>query len=122
MKKVLEYTENQNIIEVDGIEYKIPLRTAGLEKKLVEREIKITEMTEYESNMMFLEIMFGKDAYKMFPEGEDTNLDKLAMCVKIVADSYLAQHREIQNESLKQSIESVKPLISTVDKLKKAKI
>ena len=111
-KQTFEYREKRHIIEVDGIEYEIPQRTAKLEKEMVEHDKKVSEMTEYEANMSMLSILFGKDkAHQMFPDGENTNLDKLAKCVKFSVALYMAEYHTIQEEEAKTKMQLVEPLI-----------
>ena len=92
-KTVVNFEEKHHILEVDGVQYEIPQRTAALEKLIRERDAKINDYTEYESNMKMLEILFGEDkAKQMFPDGEQTNLDKLEMCTKVAIALYMSGH------------------------------
>ena len=124
-KQTFEYTEKRHIIEVDGIEYEIPQRTARLEKEMIEHDKNVSEMTEYEVNMSMLSILFGKEkAHQMFPDGENTNLDKLAKCTKFSVALYMAEYHSIQEEEAKTKMQLVEPLIKQMEEtgeiLKKA--
>ena len=100
-KTVVKFEEKHHILEVDGVQYEIPQRTAALEKLIRERDAKINEMTEYESNMRLLEILFGADkARQMFPDGEQTNLDKLEMCTKTAIALYMKEHINMQTKNI----------------------
>ena len=111
-KQTFEYTEKHHIIEVDGVEYEIPQRTAKLEKAMIEHDKNTASMTEYEANMSMLAILLGKDkAEQMFPDGEDTNLDKLAKCTKFAVALYMAEYHSIQDEEAKSKLALVEPLI-----------
>ena len=115
-KQTFEYTEKHHIIEVDGIEYEIPQRTAKLEKEMIEHDKNASEMTEYEANMSMLSILFGKDkAHQMFPDGENTNLDKLAKCTKFSVALYMAEYNAIRDEEAKTKMQLVKPLIEQME-------
>ena len=104
-KLTLEYKEEKRILEVDGVEYELPQRTAELEVKIREHDNKIFEMSEYDCNISMLEILFGKaKTKKMFPEKEKTNLDKLARCVRMAIELYMTSYKEIQKEDYKEAI------------------
>ena len=120
-KMTLEYTEKHHILEVDGVEYEIPQRTAALNKKMEEHDEKMKDRSEFENNFDLLCILFGKtNAKKMFPEGEKCNLDKLAKCVKLAMALYLAEFNEIQQEDMKQTLEKISPLLGTLKDAEKA--
>lgn len=117
-KMTLEHEVKHHILEVDGIEYEIPQRTAALDEKLREHDSKIAERSEYESNMNLLEIIFGaKSAKTMFPDGKQTNLDKLAKCVKMTLALFSMESNEIRNEEMKKKLESVKPVMDIVSEM-----
>lgn len=98
---VVKFEEKHHVLEVDGVRYNIPQRTAALEKLIRERDAKINEMTEYESNMRLLEILFGEDkAKQMFPDGEQTNLDKLEKCTKSAIALYMKEHINLQTKNI----------------------
>lgn len=116
-KKVtkVDFKEKKYFIELDGEQYEIPQRTKILEEKIKEHDEKLHEMTEYEANMLLIEIMFGKEnAKKMFPDGENTNLDKLAKCVKYAIALYATEITEIKSEDTKKQIEELKPLLKPI--------
>ena len=117
-KAILEYTEKHHILEVDGIEYVVPQRTAALEKKIREHDETIADKTEYESNIEMLEILFGAEKVKqMFPEGENTNLDKLALCTRYAIGLFMADFNAIQTENLNRKLDELKPVTAQIDKL-----
>ena len=120
-KATLEYTEKHHILEVDGVEYEIPQRTAALSKKMEEHDANMKGRSEFENNFELLCILFGKTkAKKMFSEGENCNLDKLAKCVKLAMALYLADYTEMQQEDMKQTLEKINPLLGTVKDVEKA--
>ena len=119
-KMTLEYTEKHHILEVDGAEYEVPQRTPEITKKLEAHDEKIGERSEYESNIDLLAILFGEEnAKKMFPEGDRTNLDKLAKCTKIAMALYMADFNVIQSETLKDALKEIEPALKAVDKVSK---
>ena len=63
-KFVLEFEEKHHILEVDGVEYMIPHRTAELEEKIAEHDANVGKFSEYENNMSMLAILFGEKAAK----------------------------------------------------------
>ena len=120
-KMTLEYTEKHHILEVDGVEYEIPQRTAALNKKLEEHDANMKDRNEFENNFDLLCIMFGKtNAKQMFPEGEKCNLDKLAKCVKLAMALYLADFNEIQQEDIRQTLGKINPLLNALKDVEKA--
>ena len=107
-KMTLEYTEKHHMLEVDGIEYEIPQRTAELEAKIKEHDEKVKEMSEYDGNMSLLEIFFGKkNSKKMFPDKASTNLNKLAKCVRLATAMYLADYMLMKDASIKEQLDSM---------------
>lgn len=124
-KTVFEYEEKQRILEVDGVEYEIPQRTAELEKKIREHDEKLKDMTEYEGNISMLEILFGKaNAKKMFPDKEKTNLDKLSKCTSIAIGLFMYEYNTARTEEMKNKMSEVQPFLTEIknanDALKKA--
>ena len=110
-----EYEQKNHILEVDGKEYKIPGRTAAIEKQLKEHDAKLSEMTEYEANMLTVEILFGKEgAVSMFPKGEETNLDKLAKVVKYALALYMAEITAIKAEKTKEQLKELEPIMKPI--------
>lgn len=117
---VLEYEQKNHILEVDGIGYEIPQRTAALEKELREHDKKAGTMSEYEGNMELLGILFGKiNAKKMFPDVENTNLDKLAKCVKVAISLYMLEYNNIQREEINKKLEQMAPFMNTLENVEK---
>lgn len=120
-KTVFEFEEKRHIIVVDGIEYEIPQRTAAIESKIEELNLKVSEMTEFEGNMGYLEILFGKaNAKKMFPDKETTNLDKLAKCTKMSLAAYRATYNSIMNTDFETTAKEVVPVLKQIEKTVKA--
>lgn len=116
----IEFEEKHHIIEVDGIEYEIPQRTPVLEDKIREHDENISKQSEYKSNYSLLEILFGEKAAKqMFPDRDNTNLDKLAKVTKISIALFMAEFNKMQSNALKDSIAEIKPLLSAADKVTK---
>lgn len=113
MQKVkFEYTEKHHILEVDGVEYEIPQRTEKLAAKIREHDTKLPEMSEYEANISLLEILFGKaNAKKMFPDKENTNLDKLARCTKFATALFLADYTATRDEKVKDMLAEINPFL-----------
>ena len=119
----IEFEEKHHIIEVDGIEYEIPQRTPVLEDKIREHDENISKQSEYKSNYSLLEILFGEKAAKqMFPDRDNTNLDKLAKVTKISIALFMAEFNIMQSNALKDSIAEIKPLLSAADKVTKLSI
>lgn len=116
----IEFEEKHHIIEVDGIEYEIPQRTPVLEDKIREHDENISKQSEYKSNYSLLEILFGEKAAKqMFPDRDNTNLDKLAKVTKISIDLFMTEFNKMQLNALKDSFAEIKPMISAADKVTK---
>lgn len=114
-KTVFEYEEKHHILEIDGVEYEIPQRTAELEKKIREHDEKLGEMTEYEGNMSMLEILFGKtNAKKMFPDKDKTNLDKLSKCTNIAIGLFMHEYNTAQAEKMKERLSEVQPFLTEI--------
>lgn len=107
-----EFEEKHHFLEVDGTQYEIPQRTEKLQKKIREHDEKVQEMTEYEANYSALEILFGKvNAKKMFPDGQDTNLDKLAKCAKYALALYMAEYNAIRDEDITNRMKRLEPFL-----------
>lgn len=114
------YKEKKHIMTVDGKDYTIPQRTAKREKLLREHDEKLGELTEYESNMDLLTILFGAEAvHEMFPE-EDTNLDKLAKCTKFALALYMSEYAKTQAENIAEKFSQVEPMIKQINDASKA--
>ena len=112
---VFEFEQKHHILEVDGVGYEIPHRTAALEKELQEHDKNASSMSEYDGNMALLGILFGKaNAKKMFPEAENTNLDKLAKCVKVAISLFMDEYKNIQQEEINQKMEQMAPFMNTL--------
>lgn len=120
-KMTLDYTEKNHILEVNGVEYEVPQRTPDIVDKIKARDEKVGEVSEYESNMELLIILFGKkNAKQMFPDKENTNLDKLAKCVKYATALFYADLTAIQNENLRKALDELNPALKALDKVSKA--
>lgn len=112
---VFEFEQKNRIMEVDGIGYEIPSRTAALEKELAEHDKNSGSMSEYEGNMAILGILFGKaNAKKMFPEGDNTNLDKLAKCVKLAVSLFMEEYIALQQEEVQRKMENLTPFMDAL--------
>ncbi|MBR6523453.1 MAG: hypothetical protein IKT39_02440 [Clostridia bacterium] len=111
-KTKLEFKESNHILEVDGVEYVIPQRTVAIDEKLREHDAKLAERTEYESNMDLLGIIFGEEAaHQMFPEGKETNLDKLSKCVRLTLSLFTLESSKTKQEEMNSKLEKIKPVI-----------
>ena len=114
----IEFKEKHHAIEVDGIKYEIPQRTALLENKIREHDKNVKNMSEYEGNYSMLVILFGEEAaQRMFPDGENTNLDKLALVTNTAIERFMLEYNKQRADSLNKKIEEMKPMLSTVDKV-----
>lgn len=121
-KFVFEYEEKHHILTVDGIDYEIPQRTPLLEEKIKEHDEKLSEMTEYEGNMLLLEILFGKEnAKQMFPDANNTNLDKLAKCVKFSISLFMSEINKIKSEKVTETLKEIEPMLKAVEKISNTK-
>lgn len=111
-----DYEQKNHVLLVDGAEYLIPQRTMKIEKQLKEHDARLDEMTEYEANMLTIEILFGKDgAASMFPEGEDgTDLDKLAKVVKYALALYMAEITAIKAENIREQLNELEPVLKPI--------
>ena len=114
-KTVLTFEEKHHILEVDGVEYEIPQRTAELEEKIREHDAKLPELTEYEGNMLLLEILFGKEkAQQMFPDGKNTNLDKLAKCAYLAINLYRLEENAARDKNIEAEASPFAPLLEQI--------
>ena len=119
--KKVEFEETTYLIELDGVEYEIPQRTAELEEKIREHDEKLPAMSEYDGNISMLEILFGKaNVKKMFPEGKKVNLDKLAKVTKYSISLFMAEFNKIQAEEIQHSMQEIEPLLKQVTEAGKA--
>lgn len=115
------YEEKHHVLTVDGKDYAVPQRTAEREKLLREHDEKLGELTEYESNMDLLTILFGAAAaHAMFPEGDKTNLDKLAKCTKYALALYMSEYAKTQAENIAEKFSQVEPMIKQINDASKA--
>ena len=120
-KTKFEFEEKHHVIEIDGIDYEIPQRTAELEKKIKEHDDKVDKMSEYEGNMQMLKILFGeKNAKQMCPDGAKTNLDKLARIVRVSLTLFMNEYDKMQNEDIEKKTAGLKPILQQVTDLTKA--
>lgn len=122
MQKVkFEFEEKHHIIEVDGVDYEIPQRTAELEKEIIEHEKNRLKLSEYEGNIAMLTILFGEKAVeKMFPEKEKTNLDKLAKLTKVSVAMFMSEYNNIQQEQINEKVAEIEPYIKRISKITEA--
>lgn len=126
-KFILEFEEKHHILEVDGVEYEVPERTAAIEEKIAEREKELENRSEYDNNFSLLEILFGKKAAKtMFPDKETTNLDKLSQCAKMALAAYYTElenakeeERGRRMEKTEEALKRVKGLVSDTEAIGK---
>lgn len=113
---VFEFEQKQHVLEVDGIGYEIPQRTAALEKEFLEHDKRSSNMSEYEANMDLLGILFGNaNAKKMFPEAENTNLDKLAKCVNVALSLFMDEYKNIKQAEIDKKLEQMAPFMNTLN-------
>lgn len=120
-KTKFEFEEKHHIIEIDGVDYEIPQRTAELEKKIIKLEDKRLTMSEYDGNIEMLTILFGKEAVDtIFPDKEKTNLDKLAKLTKISVGMFMAEYNNIQQEEMKEKVSELDPYIKKINEITKA--
>ncbi len=116
-RTVLDFEEKHHILVVDGVEYEIPQRTVAIESKIEELNLKVSEMSEFEGNMGYLEILFGMaNAKKMFPDKETTNLDKLSKCTKMSLAAYRATYNSIMNTDFEATVKEVMPVLKQIEK------
>lgn len=120
-KTVFNFEEKHHVLVVDGLEYEVPQRTAALEQKIREHDEKLSTMTEYDGNMDMLSILFGREqAARMFPDKENTNLDKLARCTMCALSLLMSDFNAMQAEDAENRAKLIQPVIEQISEVGKA--
>lgn len=109
------YEEKQYNIDFEGKEYILSQRTPATMARIKELS-ENTELTEYENNMKLLDVLFGEGRSKeMFPNKENTNLDKLAAFATFALDIFMKEYRELKAE---RSVKELKPYNDALKNIK----
>ena len=105
-KVVFEHAER--VLVTDKGEFPVAERTGTLEKKLNEFLAKAPELTEYEECKQGIELLLGVDAFqRLFPKGEDSNLDELRTYFNAARHEFNHDKRIIEEQENAESFAMV---------------
>ena len=125
--QIIDYEPKEVYVTIGGVDYRVADRTEKVEKELREHDRKVGTVSQYESDMEVVRILIGKDAAKkLFPKGEDENLDRLYYIASKLVECYRENYNQIKAESdrkllepvmtqLSEISEKVKPIVSMAD-------
>lgn len=114
----ITYEPKEVAVIIDGNEYLLPERTEKLEKQLKSHDSKIRSVSQYDSDYDLVKIMLGMEAVKkIFPKGEDENLDRMHFITTKIVEAYYAEYRAIEEETYKETIEKLDEVTDKVSVL-----
>ena len=115
MKKIIDFSENEYILTIDGNDYAVAKRTGELEKKLRDHDANIGTLTEYESNKELIELLLGKKAFKeIFPNGEKENLDKIAKVSYYAVKYFNKEKNEMDKKNIEDKLKDIKDVTKPI--------
>ncbi|MBQ7900356.1 MAG: hypothetical protein IJ365_00140 [Clostridia bacterium] len=113
------YIEKQYDIDFEGKEYTMVQRTPAAMAK-IKALSENTEMTEYENNMQLLDVLFGDGAAtELFPDNENTNLDKLAAFSTFALDIFMKEYKELKAERAAKELKPYTDTLKTIENVAK---
>ena len=120
MNKIIDFSDNDYILTINGNDYAVAKRTGELEKKLREHDVQIGTLSEYESNKELIELLLGKKAFKeIFPNGEKENLDKIAKVAFYAVKYFNAAKTELDKQQIADKVEALKDVAADLGDVSK---
>lgn len=120
---VVNFTETQRNLEINGVIYPIAHRTAQLEERLAKEHDDIREtLTEYQRYKVLISLLLGEEAFaELFPLGEGDSLDKMAQVAWYAIREYQADYNKLEREKLKGTIKDagIEEITSTLSNVNK---
>lgn len=95
-------------VSIDDVEYTVPERTERLEKQLKAHDEKIKSVSQYQSDYDLVKIILGNDAVKkIFPKGEDENLDRMHFIVTKLMEVYYQNYQQLEKQSYEEQLDQI---------------
>ena len=114
----ISYVQTTIKVIIDGEEYIVPERTERLEKQLKQHDERIKSVSQYQSDYDLVKIILGNDAVKkIFPKGEDENLDRLHYIAVRLLEVYYQAYKQIENENFENDLNQIGRLDAKVGNL-----
>ena len=120
----LSYKPKKVSVRIDGEEYEIAERTPIIDEKLQEHNDNLDNMTSYEASYDLVKILLGETAaQKIFPNGQNENLNRMYFIAKGVDDAYQTEYQEMRDKEYEETLakmdklaERSKPVIEMIDR------
>lgn len=113
----VSFEESDVSIEIDGVEYPIPPRSARLEKLIAEREKRLADVSELDGNIDILVILLGVEAVvNIFPNGAESCLDKLAKVAFYAIKAYNTDKEKLEMERINDKLDPITQKLDSVAK------
>jgi len=111
--QIIDYEPKEVYVTIGGVDYRVADRTEKVEKELRENYRKAGTVSQYESDIELVRILLGKEAAKkIFPNGENENLDRLYYIATKLVELYMENYNQIKAESDKKLLEPVMTQLS----------
>lgn len=95
-------------VSIDDVEYTVPERTERLEKQLKAHDEKIKSVSQYQSDYDLVKIILGNDAVKkIFPKGEDENLDRMHFIATKLMEVYYQNYQQLEKQSYEEQLDQI---------------
>lgn len=107
-------------VEIDGEKYTVPERTERLERQLKQHDERLKSVSQYQSDYDLVKIILGADAVKkIFPKGEDENLDRMHYIAVKLMEIYYKAYKEIEDQTFEESLDKLGKISDKVGPLAK---
>ena len=120
----LTYKPKKVSVRIDGEEYEVAERTPSIDEKLQEHNENLDSMSSYEASFDLVKILLGEDAAnKIFPKGQQENLNRMYFIAKGVDDAYQTEYQEMRDKEYEETLakmdklaERSRPVIEMIDR------
>lgn len=107
-------------VRIDDEEYVVPDRTERLEKQLKQHDDRLKSVSQYQSDYDLVKIILGADAAKkIFPKGEDENLDRMHYIAVKLMEIYYKAYKEIEDQTFEDSLNKLGQISDKVGNIAK---
>ena len=120
----LSYKPKKVSVRIDGEEYEVAERKPEIDDKLKEHNDNIDSMSAYEASYDLVKILLGDEAAKkIFPNGQQENLNRMYFIAKGVDNAYQTEYQEMRDKEYEETLskmdklaERTKPVIDMIDR------